>query len=726
MPPQLQPFRHIKPQNPSNLIPPKPLNPRQTPPSSTPIDHPYISQLLSRPDWALLLNHDLLSKRLLLNPRSTVTIFQNQENPSHAIKFHTWLSHVNPALATHQSVQRALGNTLHRKGPAVLSAELLRDVQNSGFRVTEDLLCVLLGSWGRLGLANYCTHVFGQISFMGLSPSTRLYNALIDALVKSNSIDLAYLKFQQMAADDCRADRITYNTLIHGVCKIGVVDEALRLVRQMKEMGHFPNVFTYTILIDGFCNTSRVDEAFGVFETMKEGGVCPNDATVRALVHGVFRCSDPSKAHKFLLSKFLDKECVHFKLACDTVFYCLANNSMVKELVMFLRKVLGRGYVPDNSVFNVIMACLIKGAELRETCDIFEILRKQGVKAGIVTYLALIEALYKNEWREEGDRVSAQMISDGLISNVFSYNMIINCFCRANLMDNANESFRDMQLRGFVPNLVTFNTLINGHCKGGAIDRAQELLEMLLENGLKPDIFTFSSIIDGLCRIKKTEEAFECFTEMFEWGINPNAIIYNILIRSLSAIGDVARSVKLLRRMQKEGISPDTYSYNALIQIFCRMNKVEKAKKLFDSLSRSGLNPDNYTYSAFIEALLESGRLEEAKKIFYSMEANGCPPDSYICNLIIKILVQQDYIEEAQNVIERCRQKGIYSSASTTDLLPDFPCCGVKPIFLAGVGFGTTRNWKSKVRCTVIYVDLICLINSINGHQLELIAKLEG
>ncbi|XP_068465982.1 putative pentatricopeptide repeat-containing protein At3g16890, mitochondrial isoform X2 [Phaseolus vulgaris] len=536
MRPQNQPFNCMKP---SIVIPPK------TTTSSSSIQHPYISQVLSTPNWALLLNHHLFSNTLLLNPRSAVTVFNNQRHPSHAIKFHAWLSHVNPALATHPSVQGALRNTLHRNGPAVLSLELLRDVHNSGFRLSEDLLCALIGSWGRLGLANYCAHVFGQISFLSLTPSTRLYNALIDALVKSNSIDLAYLKFQQMPADNCRPDRITYNTLVHGVCKIGVVDEALRLIRQMNEKGHLPNVFTYTMLVDGFCNANRVGEAFGVFETMKRSGVGPNEATVRALVHGVFRCVDPGKALEMLLSKFLyrevEQECVHFKLACDTVLYCLANSSMAKEMVLFLREVLGRGYAPDSSVFNVIIACLVKGAELRESCDIFEILRKQGVKASIGTYLVLVEASYKRGWREDGDRVSGQMISDGLICNVFTYNMIINCFCRAKLMDNASEAFRDMQLRGFVPNLVTFNTLINGYCKEGAIVKARELLEMLLETGLKPDIFTFGSIIDGLCRIKKIEEAFECFTEMIEWGITPNAVIYNILIRSLCAIGDVAR-----------------------------------------------------------------------------------------------------------------------------------------------------------------------------------------
>ena len=51
----------------------------------------------------MLLNHDLSSKTLLLNPSYAVSIFQNQQNPSHAIKFHSWLSHVNPKLRSSRS-----------------------------------------------------------------------------------------------------------------------------------------------------------------------------------------------------------------------------------------------------------------------------------------------------------------------------------------------------------------------------------------------------------------------------------------------------------------------------------------------------------------------------------------------------------------------------------------------------------------------------------------------
>uniref|UniRef100_A0A803NCF6 Pentatricopeptide repeat-containing protein n=1 Tax=Chenopodium quinoa TaxID=63459 RepID=A0A803NCF6_CHEQI len=152
--------------------------------------------------------------------------------------------------------------TFQKQNPSTVTSKSQQfEAQNLGgvlgIRLLRILCVFLIGSWGRLGLAKYCVEIFGQISFLGLSPTTRLYNAVLDALIKSNSLDLAYFKFQQMTADYCKPDRFTYNILIHGVCKAGVVDEALRLVKQMTNLGYAPNVFTYTILIDGYCNANR-------------------------------------------------------------------------------------------------------------------------------------------------------------------------------------------------------------------------------------------------------------------------------------------------------------------------------------------------------------------------------------------------------------------------------------------------------------------------------------
>uniref|UniRef100_A0A7N0T768 Pentatricopeptide repeat-containing protein n=1 Tax=Kalanchoe fedtschenkoi TaxID=63787 RepID=A0A7N0T768_KALFE len=609
-----------------------------------PIDHHYIGRILGRKDWSLLLNHELKATRVRLDAQSVVSVLQNQDNPIHPLRFYLWVSSLQPQLLKNKSIRAVLADRLYRKGPVVLSAEMVQEIRSCGFQIDEELLCILIGSWGRLGLAKYCVEVFGQISFLGLNPTTRLYNAVIDALVKSNAIDLAYLKFQQMATDNCYPDRFTYNILVYGVCRTGVVDEALRLVKQMEKACHRPNVFTYSILIDGFCNSKRFEEAIGILNTMREKKVNPNDATFRSLVHGVFRHMAPLEAFEMLSKYVQESHCVPKSLS-DTVLYCLSTNSMPREAAAFFQKVSKKGYILDTPTFNILMSCWIKCLALDEVCELCDDIIKKGVKPGFNSYLALMQKLFASGRIHDGDRYLLRMSQDGLISNVVMYNMVIDCFFKSQMVDRASEKFMEMVQRGIKPNLVTFNCLISGQCKNGDMSEARKTLEMLLESGYKPDKCTFSSVIDGLCRVHQTEDAFDCLNEMLVWGISPNVLTYNIIIRSLCVEGDIGGAVRLLRKMQRDGISPDVFTFNALIQSFCRMKKIHRAQKLLSSMLTLGLYPDNFTYSAIIKTLCELDRTSEAIEIYQSMEANGCVPDSYTCSLVSNALSHNDHTE---------------------------------------------------------------------------------
>ncbi|KAG8370496.1 hypothetical protein BUALT_Bualt14G0122900 [Buddleja alternifolia] len=622
------------------------------------IDHRYFADILCRKDWYVLLNHEFRAQRVNLNTQIVVSILQNQESAVCFLRFYVWLSKIDASLAKDRSIRSALSNALYRKGPVLLSAELVEDIRDSGCRVNEELICALIGSWGRLGLANYCSEVFQQVSYLGISPSTRLYNAVIDGLVKSNSLDLAYLKFQQMEVDNCIRDRFTYNILIHGVCKAGVMEEAIRLVKQMEGSGYLSNVFTYTILIDGYCNAKRVDDAFRVLGRMKVKNVRPNDATYRSLINGVFRSLPPCEAFEGLL-KWVNKETDLPKVVYDNIIYCLCNNFLPKQAAAFLRTADEQGYVPDSSIFNIAMTCLIKGLDIEETCEIFEYFIERGMKVDLNICLALVESLYTSRREEKGNQYLSWIHKEGLVTNVFSYNMVIDCFCKAKLMDRALETLGVMSKRGICPNLITFNTLIAGYCNGRDVIKARELLLMLLDHGFRPDVFTFSSIIDVLCQVNQIIDAFDCFLEMVEWGITPNTVTYNCLIRSLCISGNVVKAMKLLRKMQIDGIRPDVYTFNALIQKYCKVNKIDKAKRLLTSMLALDLRADNFTYIAFINALSESGRFVEAKELFSLMEKNGCTPDAYTCNSFIDALVKSGRLLEARDVWLKYKEKGM-------------------------------------------------------------------
>ncbi|KAJ0976402.1 hypothetical protein J5N97_018367 [Dioscorea zingiberensis] len=506
---------------------------------------------------------------------------------------------------------------LWRKGPVVLSVELVNEIRSSGCGITEDLLCILMCSWGRLGLGKYANEVFGQMPYLGLKPTTRIYNAVIDAMVKANSLDLAYLKFQQMPSDNCTPDRFTYNILIHGVCRSGVVEEALRLLKQMESMGQRPNVFTYTILVDGFCNARKVDEAFGVLEMMARRNVAPSEATYRSLIHGSFECLGSSKAYE-MLSRLLEQMTVCQEHACSTLLHCLSKDGMAREAINFISRMGAKGYLPDTTVFGVVMASAVRSLGWTEVCELMDDFIRRGGRPGFNTYLTIITYLLKGRKLAEADRFVKRMVLDGLVCSVV-----------------------------------------------GNVNMAKDVLKMLLEHGFKPDVFTFSSIIDGLCRVYQMDDAFDCFSEMVEWGVSPNAVTYNILIHSLCIVGDVRKSINLLKTMREAGIDPDVYSFNALILNFCKMKKMDKAQNLFDSMLRLGVVPDRYTYNAIIKAFCDAHKIEEAKETVQTMEANDCAPNLYSYGVIIDALSSMGHFGEAQELLSECERKGM-----STESLP--------------------------------------------------------
>ncbi|KFK23386.1 hypothetical protein AALP_AAs45425U000100 [Arabis alpina] len=104
-------------------------------------------------------------------PLISSAFLQIQENPLHSLRFYLWVFNTDPVYARDQSVKTVLRNALFRKGPLLLSMELLKEIRDSGYRISDELMCVLIGSWGRLGLAKYCNDVFAQICFLGMKPS---------------------------------------------------------------------------------------------------------------------------------------------------------------------------------------------------------------------------------------------------------------------------------------------------------------------------------------------------------------------------------------------------------------------------------------------------------------------------------------------------------------------------------------------------------------------------
>jgi pentatricopeptide repeat protein len=68
------------------------------------------------------------------------------------------------------------------------------------------------------------------------------------------------------------------------------------------------------------------------------------------------------------------------------------------------------------------------------------------------------------------------MINRGCIPDDFTYNTIIDGYCKRGMLHEANELLKDAVFKGFVPDRVTYCSLIKGLCAEGDVERGPEAI----------------------------------------------------------------------------------------------------------------------------------------------------------------------------------------------------------------------------------------------------------
>jgi len=84
--------------------------------------------------------------------------------------------------------------------------------------------------------------------------------------------------------------------------------------------------------------------------------------------------------------------------------------------------------------------------------------------------------------------------------NIYSFNILIKCFCDCHKLSFSLSTFGKLTKLGFQPDVVTFNTLLHGLCLEDRISEALALFGYMVETGCQPDVVTFNTLMNGLCR----------------------------------------------------------------------------------------------------------------------------------------------------------------------------------------------------------------------------------
>ncbi|GJY80277.1 pentatricopeptide repeat-containing protein [Tanacetum coccineum] len=301
------------------------------------------------------------------------------------------------------------------------------------------------------------------------------FNIVISGLCRAREVDKAFGIFNQMRNFGCLPDSVTYNTLMYGCCRVGKVDKAHELLREVCTVdGCSPDVVAFTSVISGYCKLGKMEEGLVLFDKMVIYGIRPNTITFNSIIDGYGKIGD-----------------------------------MGSVLNMY-EKMLNHGCTPDVITFTSILDGHCRVGELHQGLKIWDEMNRRNLYPNIYTFSILINSLCKESRFSEARDLLRQLKKRGdIIAKAFIYNPVIDGFCKAGNVDEANVIFKEMEEKRCKPDKLTFTILIIGHCAKGRMVEAISLFDKMLIVGCAPDLVTVNSLASRLLKAGMPKEAFE-------------------------------------------------------------------------------------------------------------------------------------------------------------------------------------------------------------------------
>lgn len=259
--------------------------------------------------------------------------------------------------------------------------------------------------------------------------------------------------------------------LIRSYGQAGMFDHAMRTFDQMDELGTPRSVISFNALLFA-CTRSRLYDKVPILfdEIPKKYNLSPDKISYGLLL----------KSH------------------CDS-------GSSDKALEL-LNEMENKGVEVTIVTYTTVLNCLYKQGNAEEAERLWSEMEKKGVDLDVAAYNVRITNTYGGD-PERLKELIDEMRDAGLKPDTISYNFLMTCYCKNEMMDEAKKVYEGLEENGCSPNATTFRTWIYHLCGSGNFDKAYKVFKESVMVHKIPDFNTVKLLVEGLVKKKKIKEA---------------------------------------------------------------------------------------------------------------------------------------------------------------------------------------------------------------------------
>ncbi|KAL0349382.1 UNVERIFIED_CONTAM: Pentatricopeptide repeat-containing protein [Sesamum angustifolium] len=415
-------------------------------------------------------------------------------------------------------------------------------------------------------------YVYEKMKKFGVKPRVFLYNRIMDALVKTDHLDLAMSVYDDFKEDGLTEENITYMILIKGLCRVGRMNEALGLLDRMRKNLCKPDVFAYTAM--GNC----VDKGYELFKEMKERKYLIDRNIYGSLIEAYVVDGRVGSACD-LLKDLMDSGYRADLAIYNSLIQGLCNAKLVDRAYKLFQVTIREDLQPDFHTVNPILFSYAELKRMKEFCKLLEQMQKLGVS--VIDYLL---KFFSGMVEKDDGVVAALEVFEYLKSTTIPVFQFTIYLWRPLSRMEACTLYNRIKEMASVPSVAAYSSLVKGLCKIGEIEPAMMLIRDCLAhvtNG--PMEFKYSLTIIHVCKLNDAQKIVEVVNEMVEQGCRPNSVTYYAIIYGMCKHGTIeeARKVFSTMRVCKFLSEADEIAYDEML--------IDHMKKTTADLVLSGI-----------------------------------------------------------------------------------------------------------------------------------------
>ncbi|XP_076947943.1 pentatricopeptide repeat-containing protein At5g27110-like [Bidens hawaiensis] len=369
----------------------------------------------------------------------------------------------------------------------------------------------MIAGYGAIGDSESCIHMLSRMNMEQTKPNSTTLSSLLMAFSKSANLKHGKFIHGYIIKNNIKSDAFIHTSLLDMYFKCGATSSAEYVFKTMVKS----HVVEWNSMISGYVSVGLYLEALEVYNNMIAARVEPDSITITSILSACSQLGALERGkeiHKsIIIGRFESNEIVMGALL-DMYTKCGA----VDEAHQVFDK------MPERDLISWTTMITAYGAHGQgfKALKLFQQMKKLGIKADRVVFLAVISTCSHAGLVNEGCYYFNQMVNDyGIKPNVADYSCLVDLLGRAGRLHEAYDILqRTASIRD---NVELLSTLFSACYLHGDLKLGEEIGGLLIDKN--PDDSSMYIVLANMyASIKKWDKARKVRLKMKEMGLRKN------------------------------------------------------------------------------------------------------------------------------------------------------------------------------------------------------------